>query len=89
MPYFDIADGGAAGAGLEELARDAHMEDLPKHGDSSTTVVARLDAASKATPNAEIDLVLQAEEIKLFDPQGGASLDALGRAVPLSRWTPG
>jgi multiple sugar transport system ATP-binding protein len=72
--YFDVAGGGAASADLEELARDAHLEDLPKHGDSSSTVVARLDAASKATPNAEIDLVLQSEEIKLFDPQGGLSL---------------
>ena len=72
--YFDVAGGGAASAELEELARDAHLEDLPKHSDSSATVVARLDAASKATPRAEIDLVLETEEIKLFDPQGGLSL---------------
>jgi multiple sugar transport system ATP-binding protein len=72
--YFDVAGGGAASAELEELARDAHLEDLPKHGDSSATVVARLDAASKATPRSEIDLVLETDEIKLFDPQGGLSL---------------
>jgi multiple sugar transport system ATP-binding protein len=72
--YFDVAGGGTASAELEELARDAHLEDLPKHGDSSATVVARLDAASKAARGAEIDLVMESDEIKLFDPQGGLSL---------------
>jgi multiple sugar transport system ATP-binding protein len=72
--YFDVATQ-AASADLEELARDAHLEDLPKHG-SATTIVARLDAASKATPGQEIELVLESSEIKLFDPQGGASLTA-------------
>ncbi len=73
--YFDVETGRAGGADLDELARDAHMEDLPKHG-TGTTVVARLDAASKATPGQEIELVLESNEIKLFDPNGGASLTA-------------
>jgi multiple sugar transport system ATP-binding protein len=74
--YFDVATaGGAASADLDELAGDAHLEDLPKHG-SATTVVARLDAASKATPGQEIELVLECDQIKLFDPHGGASLTA-------------
>jgi multiple sugar transport system ATP-binding protein len=72
--YFDV-DTQAASVQLEELARDAHLEDLPKHG-SATTVVARLDPASKATPGQEIELVLESSEIKLFDPDGGASLSA-------------
>jgi multiple sugar transport system ATP-binding protein len=72
--YFDLATGGAESQQLEELARDAQLEDLPKHGDSATTVVARLDAASKAEAGGEVDLVLESEEIKLFDPQDGTSL---------------
>ena len=72
--YFDLATEGAESQQLEELARDAQLEDLPKHGDSATTVVARLDAASKAQAGAELDLVLESEEIKLFDPKDGTSL---------------
>jgi len=70
--YFDLA-GGAQSDQLNELARDAQLEDLPKHG-SATTVVARLDAASKATKGQEIELMLETDEIKLFDPQSGESL---------------
>jgi multiple sugar transport system ATP-binding protein len=70
--YFDLA-GGAQSDQLTELARDAQIEDLPKHG-SATTVVARLDAASNATQGSEIELVLETDEIKLFDPQSGESL---------------
>ncbi|MBV9415752.1 MAG: sn-glycerol-3-phosphate ABC transporter ATP-binding protein UgpC [Solirubrobacterales bacterium] len=72
--YFDLATDRAESQQLEELARDAQLEDLPKHGDSATTVVARLDAASKAAAGAEVDLVLEYEEIKLFDPKDGTSL---------------
>jgi multiple sugar transport system ATP-binding protein len=72
--YFDLDTQGAESQQLEELARDAQLEDLPKHGGSATTVVARLDAASKAQAGAEIDLVLESEEIKLFDPKDGTSL---------------
>ena len=72
--YFDLATDQAESQQLEELARDAQLEDLPKHGESATTVVARLDPASKAAAGAEIDLVLVSEEIKLFDPKDGTSL---------------
>jgi multiple sugar transport system ATP-binding protein len=72
--YFDVQARGAESAQLEELARDAGMEDLPQHGDSGTTVVARLDAASKATAGQEVELLLETDEIKLFDPQTGESL---------------
>jgi multiple sugar transport system ATP-binding protein len=72
--YFEVETQQAASAQLEELARDAHSEDVPKHGESVTTVVARLDAASSAHAGAEIDLVLDSTEIKLFDPQDGTSL---------------
>ena len=72
--YFDLATEQAESQQLEELTRDAQLEDLPKHGDSATTVVARLDAVSTAAAGAEIDLVLEGEEIKLFDPKDGTSL---------------
>jgi multiple sugar transport system ATP-binding protein len=72
--YFDLATGQAQAQQLEELARDTQLEDLPQHGESATTVVARLDAVSKAAAGAEIDLVLESEEIKLFDPKDGTSL---------------
>jgi len=58
---------------LAELAKDAGMEDLPSGG-AGQHVVARLDSDSKATAGGEIDLVLDATQIKLFDPNGGRSL---------------
>jgi multiple sugar transport system ATP-binding protein len=70
--YFDVDTSAAQSDELAELARDAGMEDLPSHG--GTQVVARLDPASGAAAGAEIELVLESEEIKLFDPSGGASL---------------
>ena len=72
--YIDLATDQAVSQQLEELARDAQLEDLPKHGESHTTVVARLDPASKAAAGGEVDLVLESEEIKLFDPKDGTSL---------------
>jgi multiple sugar transport system ATP-binding protein len=49
------------------------MEDLPSAGDGQQ-VVARLDPASGAAPDATIELVLDTSEMKLFDPEGGRSL---------------
>jgi multiple sugar transport system ATP-binding protein len=72
--YFDV-EAQAQSDQLSELAADAGMEDLPSHGDSQQ-VVARLDAASRATPGQEAELVLEYDELKLFDPQGGRSLTA-------------
>jgi multiple sugar transport system ATP-binding protein len=69
--YFDV-ESQAQSSQLEELAKDAGMEDLPSHG--ATQVVARLDAASSAAAGEEVDMVLETEEIKLFDPNGGESL---------------
>jgi multiple sugar transport system ATP-binding protein len=72
--YFDV-EAQAQSDQLSELAADAGMEDLPSHGDSQQ-VVARLDAASRARPGEEAELVLEYDELKLFDPQGGRSLTA-------------
>jgi multiple sugar transport system ATP-binding protein len=59
---------------LAELAKDAGMEDLPSAGTDGQQIVARLDAASKAAPDATIELALDTTELKLFDPEGGRSL---------------
>ena len=53
------------------------MEDLPSGG-VGQHVVARLDSDSKATAGGEIELVLDATEVKLFDPDGGRSLTYSG-----------
>jgi multiple sugar transport system ATP-binding protein len=73
--YFDVATEGAEAQELTELAADAGMEDLPSHGEG-TTVIARLDAASRATPGEEIEVLLETDNIKLFDPATGRSLTA-------------
>jgi len=72
--YFDV-EAHAESDQLTELAADVGMEEPPSHGDHQQ-VVARLDAASRATPGQEAELVLECNEIKLFDPSGGRSLVA-------------
>jgi multiple sugar transport system ATP-binding protein len=70
--YFEVA--GAADVRsdqLQEIAADAGMEDLPSSG---SQIVARLDAASTARANQEIELSLDCGQIKLFEPDGGRSL---------------
>jgi multiple sugar transport system ATP-binding protein len=71
--YFTVESENLQSEQLAELAKDAGMEDLPSGGDGQQ-IVARLDAASKATPDGVIELTLDASEIKLFDPEGGRSL---------------
>jgi multiple sugar transport system ATP-binding protein len=71
--YFE-AGSEAQSSQLAELAADAGTEDLPSHG--ANTIVARLDAASRATAGHEAELVLDTSEIKLFDPESGRSLTA-------------
>jgi multiple sugar transport system ATP-binding protein len=70
--YFDIETREVESDDLAELAKDAGLEDVPSGG--AQHVVARLDAASKASAGGEIELVLETDEIKLFDPDGGMSL---------------
>jgi multiple sugar transport system ATP-binding protein len=72
--YFDIQGGESLQSDqLDELAADAGMDDVPGAG---TAVVARLDAASDATPGKDVELSLETAKIKLFDPDGGRSLAA-------------
>ena len=74
--YFDVEAGGQIESSeLTELAADAGMEDLPKHGDGEAQqVVARLAAASRARPGEKVEMVLDTRHIQLFDPNGGKSL---------------
>jgi multiple sugar transport system ATP-binding protein len=79
--YFDIeTQGEVQSEELADLAKDAGLEDLPSGG--AQHVVARLDAASKAAPGAEVDLTLDTTQIKLFDPDGGRSLTYSNGAAP-------
>jgi multiple sugar transport system ATP-binding protein len=72
--YFDVESKDIQSDQLKDLAKDAGMEDLPSAGSGGTHIVARLDAASSATPDQELEMVLDTSELKLFDPAGGASL---------------
>jgi multiple sugar transport system ATP-binding protein len=70
--YFEVADAEAVKSDqLQEIAADAGMEDLPSAG---SQIIARLDAASNARADQEIELSLDCSQIKLFEPDGGKSL---------------
>jgi multiple sugar transport system ATP-binding protein len=73
--YFDVEAGEQVQSEeLVELAADAGMEDLPRHGDGAQQVVARLSADSKASPGGEAELSLDTSQIKLFDAGTGRSM---------------
>jgi len=74
--YFDVQSGGVQSAELVELAEDSGISDLPRHGGDEQQVVARLDAASRARPGEQAQLVLDCDHIMLFDPNDGKSLTA-------------
>jgi multiple sugar transport system ATP-binding protein len=75
--YFDVKAGDMQqSSDLQELAADAGLTDLPRHGGDEQQVVARLDAASGARPGKEVEMVLDTSHIQLFDPDGGASITA-------------
>jgi len=71
--YFDVKAAAHSGE-LDDLAADAGLSELPGQGGDSTHVVARLDATSSAAAGKDIELVLDTNGIKLFDPQGGNNL---------------
>jgi multiple sugar transport system ATP-binding protein len=74
--YFDVKAAAHSGE-LDDLAEDAGLSELPgQGGGDSTHVVARLDASSNASAGNEIELVLDTNGIKLFDPSGGQNLAA-------------
>jgi multiple sugar transport system ATP-binding protein len=69
--YFDTKAEEVRSEQLDELAADAGLEELPGAG---ATVIARLDAASKADSGLELELSLDTAGIKLFDPGSGRAL---------------
>src|SRR3954452_5361563 len=70
--YFEVAGADVVQSDqLAEIAADAGMEDLPSAG---SQIIARLDAASSARADQEIELSLDCSQIKLFEPEGGKSL---------------
>jgi multiple sugar transport system ATP-binding protein len=72
--YFDVQSGGVQSAELVELAEDSGISELPRHGGEEQQVVARLDAASRARPGEQAQLVLDCDQIMLFDLETGRSL---------------
>ena len=77
--YFDVKAAAHSGE-LDDLAADAGLSELPGQGGESTHVVARLDATSSAAAGKDVELVLDANGIKLFDPNGGKNLTAAAGA---------
>jgi len=73
--YFDVEHQGVESAELNELAKDAGMEDLPSHGEGQQ-VVARLSAESKAQPGAEVELTIDCSQLHLFAADTGRSMTA-------------
>ncbi len=71
--YFDVKGDEIHVAELDELAKDAGMEDLPSHGDGQQ-VVARLSAESKASPGGDVELTIDTTQIKLFAADTGKRL---------------
>ena len=69
--YFSVGSEQIESQELDELARDAGLEEVPGGGDQ---IVARLDAESEAERNSEIELWVDATKLHLFDQDSGASL---------------
>ena len=61
---------------LRELAEDSGAGEVPSAGEEGE-IVARLEAASKAQEGSELELWVDATNVKLFDPKDGRNL-ALG-----------
>ena len=70
--YLSLESEGVQSDQLEELARDAGMDDVPGAGESQ--VVARLDAASDISRGDDAELWVDAAKLHLFDPETGESL---------------
>ncbi len=69
--YFSVGSEQIESQELDELARDAGLEEVPGGGDQ---IVARLDAESEAERDSEIELWVDATKLHLFDQDSGASL---------------
>jgi multiple sugar transport system ATP-binding protein len=81
--YFTVQSERATAEHLEELAADAGTGDLGG-GDEGVQVTARLDAASKAAEDQELEIWIDLEKLHVFDPESGANLtlDAAHEEAP-------
>jgi multiple sugar transport system ATP-binding protein len=81
--YFDVEAKATESEELAALAEDSGLGELPGQGGGATHVVARLNSESHASAGNELELVLDTDQIKLFDPNGGRSLTASSNREPL------
>jgi multiple sugar transport system ATP-binding protein len=72
--HFALDHQGVESAELQELAEDAGSAEVP--GGGRGTVVARLDAASKATEGQEAELWVDTNKVNFFKPDGSALVTA-------------
>jgi multiple sugar transport system ATP-binding protein len=72
--HFGLGHQGVQSQELQELAEDAGTADVP--GGGTDTVVARLDAASKATQGQESELWMDTRKVSFFKPDGAALVTA-------------
>ncbi|MEP6642348.1 MAG: ABC transporter ATP-binding protein, partial [Gaiellales bacterium] len=70
--YFTVQGERASAEHLEELARDAGTSD--RTTDGGIQVTARLDAASEAQEDKELDFWLDMDGVQVFDPESGENL---------------
>jgi multiple sugar transport system ATP-binding protein len=71
--YFTVQSARATAEHLQELAADAGTGDLGT-GEEGVQVTARLDAASKAAEDQELEIWLDLEKVHVFDPESGENL---------------
>jgi multiple sugar transport system ATP-binding protein len=71
--YFTVQSARATAEHLQELAADAGTGDLGA-GEEGVQVTARLDAASKAAEDQELEIWLDLEKVHVFDPESGENL---------------
>jgi multiple sugar transport system ATP-binding protein len=71
--YFTVQSERATAEHLQELAADAGTGDLGG-GAEGVQVTARLDAASKAAEDQELEMWLDLEKVHVFDPATGENL---------------
>ena len=70
--YFALGSEGVHSQELDELARDAGMDEVPGAGEQ---VVARLDAASPIGRGDEAELWVDLTKIHFFDPESGRRIE--------------
>jgi multiple sugar transport system ATP-binding protein len=81
--YFTVQSERATAEHLQELAADAGTGDLGG-GEEGVQVTARLDAASKAAEDQDLEIWIDLEKVHVFDPESGENLTLAGGAAKRS-----